>query len=88
MERKRGTLDIGDLGKRFRDGEEGDAGAKPIKSLNPWTLRPYTQAYYEILRKREQLPVYQFLDDLNKAMAENQVLVVEGETGSGKTTQV
>lgn len=34
------------------------------------------------------LPVYQFIDALNKAVREHQVVVVEGETGSGKTTQI
>ena len=34
--------------------------------------------------QRESLPVYQFKDRLCKAFAENQVLVVIGETGSGK----
>ncbi|GAA3639776.1 ATP-dependent RNA helicase HrpA [Kineosporia mesophila] len=36
----------------------------------------------------EQLPVSQRRDDLMKAIAENQVVIVAGETGSGKTTQL
>ncbi|GAB3284551.1 ATP-dependent RNA helicase HrpA [Kineosporia babensis] len=36
----------------------------------------------------EQLPVSQRRDDLLKAIAENQVVIVAGETGSGKTTQL
>jgi pre-mRNA-splicing factor ATP-dependent RNA helicase DHX15/PRP43 len=34
------------------------------------------------------LPVYEFKADLEKKVMENQILVVEGETGSGKTTQI
>jgi pre-mRNA-splicing factor ATP-dependent RNA helicase DHX16 len=34
------------------------------------------------------LPVYPFRDDLIAAIREHQVLIIEGETGSGKTTQV
>ncbi len=37
---------------------------------------------------RRSLPVYPFRDDLLKAVAEHQILIVEGETGSGKTTQI
>jgi ATP-dependent helicase HrpA len=36
----------------------------------------------------EQLPVSQRRDDLLKAITENQVVIVAGETGSGKTTQL
>ena len=37
---------------------------------------------------RESLPVYYYRDDLIEAIKEHQVLVIEGETGSGKTTQI
>ncbi len=36
----------------------------------------------------EALPVSQKKDDIAKAIAENQVVIVAGETGSGKTTQL
>ncbi len=36
----------------------------------------------------EQLPVSQKRDDIAKAIEENQVVIVAGETGSGKTTQL
>ena len=37
---------------------------------------------------RKSLPIYTFRDDLLKAIAEYQVLIIVGETGSGKTTQI
>ena len=37
---------------------------------------------------RRSLPVFSHRDDLLQAIADNQVLVMVGETGSGKTTQV
>ncbi|XP_023172498.1 pre-mRNA-splicing factor ATP-dependent RNA helicase DHX16 [Drosophila hydei] len=37
---------------------------------------------------RRSLPVYPFKEDLIAAVKEHQVLIIEGETGSGKTTQV
>jgi pre-mRNA-splicing factor ATP-dependent RNA helicase DHX15/PRP43 len=57
-------------------------------TLNPWTGQPYSQRYYSILATRQTLPVYQFKQDLIKAVQDNQFVVVEGETGSGKTTQI
>ncbi|XP_065204095.1 ATP-dependent RNA helicase DHX8-like [Planococcus citri] len=41
-----------------------------------------------ILEQRQSLPIYKLKDDLIKAVAENQILIVIGETGSGKTTQI
>ncbi|CAF0887126.1 unnamed protein product [Adineta ricciae] len=37
---------------------------------------------------RKTLPIYQFREDLMKAICDHQVLIIEGETGSGKTTQL
>jgi ATP-dependent RNA helicase DHX8/PRP22 len=38
--------------------------------------------------QRESLPIFKLKSSLCRAIAENQVLVVVGETGSGKTTQM
>ncbi|MFX0580902.1 ATP-dependent RNA helicase HrpA [Nocardia nepalensis] len=40
------------------------------------------------IRYPEQLPVSARRDDIAKAILENQVVIVAGETGSGKTTQI
>ena len=41
-----------------------------------------------MLDTRKSLPVYQFRDDLLAAIDQYQVLIIVGETGSGKTTQI
>ena len=41
-----------------------------------------------ILRGRKELPVFPYRDDFLKAVQDNKVLIVVGETGSGKTTQI
>ncbi|KAI8051663.1 P-loop containing nucleoside triphosphate hydrolase protein [Syncephalis plumigaleata] len=41
-----------------------------------------------IKEQRESLPIYKLREPLVRAMRENQVLVVVGDTGSGKTTQM
>lgn len=80
MSNRRSRIDLGDYGSAKRAKDDGD--------FNPWTGRPYSQRYYSILKTRTKLPVYQFKDDLIKKVMENQCVVVEGETGSGKTTQI
>merc|ERR1719199_221093 len=81
-DRKR-KLDLGDAvsNKSSKPPSEG-AG------INPWTNRPYSKRYSEILEGRLKLPVYQFKEKLLDAVAKNQIVVLEGETGSGKTTQI
>ncbi|XP_032225192.1 pre-mRNA-splicing factor ATP-dependent RNA helicase DHX16 [Nematostella vectensis] len=37
---------------------------------------------------RRSLPVYGYREELLEAISEHQVLIIEGETGSGKTTQI
>ncbi len=41
-----------------------------------------------IAETKKILPIYPFRDDLIEAVREHQVLIIEGETGSGKTTQI
>lgn len=41
-----------------------------------------------IKQQRESLPVFQFREQLIQAVKDNQILIVVGETGSGKTTQL
>jgi len=41
-----------------------------------------------LLEQRQSLPIYKLRDDLVKAVTDNQILIVIGETGSGKTTQI
>lgn len=41
-----------------------------------------------IIEQRQSLPIYKLKEQLLKAVNDNQILVVIGETGSGKTTQI
>jgi len=58
------------------------------ETTNPFTNRPYSATFYKILDTRKTLPVYEFRDNFLKIVAQNQVTVLVGETGSGKTTQI
>ncbi|XP_069054383.1 pre-mRNA-splicing factor ATP-dependent RNA helicase DHX16 isoform X2 [Lepisosteus oculatus] len=46
------------------------------------------KARQSIQEVRRSLPVFPYRADLLAAIAEHQVLIIEGETGSGKTTQI
>ena len=46
------------------------------------------KAQKAIQEQRKQLPVYEHKDDLLQAIKENQIIIVQGETGCGKTTQI
>ena len=57
-------------------------------TTNPLNGLPFSQKYYKILEKRKDLPVFAFLTKIEDALKDHQVIIVEGETGSGKTTQI
>ncbi|PON61759.1 putative pre-mRNA-splicing factor ATP-dependent RNA helicase [Parasponia andersonii] len=56
--------------------------------INPWNSKPYSQRYFDILEKRRTLPVWQQKDEFLQSLKANQTLILVGETGSGKTTQI
>lgn len=92
MERKR-KIDLGQQKSSKRGGELEDSSinnnnAGDEETINYWTGHEYSQRYYDILEKRQKLPVYKFKEELISDVENNQVIIVEGETGSGKTTQI
>ncbi|KAJ8453510.1 hypothetical protein ONZ51_g13553 [Trametes cubensis] len=56
--------------------------------VNPFTKRPHSAQYKKILEARKKLPVFGQMDDFLKIFTKNQIIVMVGETGSGKTTQL
>eukprot|EP00163_Fabomonas_tropica_P011289 TRINITY_DN2192_c0_g3_i1.p1 TRINITY_DN2192_c0_g3~~TRINITY_DN2192_c0_g3_i1.p1 ORF type:complete len:441 (-),score=88.43 TRINITY_DN2192_c0_g3_i1:1012-2334(-) len=80
-ERKR-KLDISTMsGGTAKKRDTGDA------TVNPWTNKPYSRKYYDILSKRKGLPVWEQKEEFITNVGKNQVTILVGETGSGKTTQ-
>ncbi|XP_039282259.1 putative pre-mRNA-splicing factor ATP-dependent RNA helicase PRP1 [Nilaparvata lugens] len=55
---------------------------------NPFSGLPYTKRYHEFYQKRITLPVFEYKDEFMRLLRENQCIVLVGETGSGKTTQI
>lgn len=44
--------------------------------------------YFDLHKKRIQLPVFEYKDEFMSLLKNNQCIVLVGETGSGKTTQI
>ncbi|CAF1151179.1 unnamed protein product [Rotaria magnacalcarata] len=57
-------------------------------AINRFTQQKYSLQYLELLKKRRQLPVWEYKDAFMATLDKNQVTVLVGETGSGKTTQI
>ncbi|KAK4138031.1 P-loop containing nucleoside triphosphate hydrolase protein [Trichocladium antarcticum] len=66
---------------------------KPINwTPNPrskleWAARAETPGYKKMLFQRERLPAWQVRFEVVQTVNENQVTIISGETGSGKSTQ-
>ncbi|XP_060834128.1 ATP-dependent RNA helicase DHX15 homolog isoform X2 [Rhopalosiphum padi] len=71
---------------------EGQVYMKPTSSTqlqtNPYTNLPFTPKYFELHKKRIQLPVFEYKEEFMSLLKNNQCIVLVGETGSGKTTQI
>lgn len=53
-----------------------------------WARKTSTPAYQEMLMARSNLPMFQFRDIALDAVEKNQVVILCGETGCGKSTQM
>ncbi|GAA5853306.1 hypothetical protein JCM8547_000279 [Rhodosporidiobolus lusitaniae] len=81
--------------RSFAADARGVAAGQKAKDMPAWKKETFNQATtfgkittMTISEQRKSLPIYKFRDQLIEAFATNQVLVVVGDTGSGKTTQM
>ncbi|KAI0084386.1 pre-mRNA-splicing factor ATP-dependent RNA helicase PRP43, partial [Irpex rosettiformis] len=56
--------------------------------VNPFTKQPHTPQYKKILEGRKKLPVYAQMKEFYEMYNKHQIIVMVGETGSGKSTQI
>ncbi|XP_003470310.2 ATP-dependent RNA helicase DHX29 isoform X2 [Cavia porcellus] len=65
------------------------ANAKDLESVrNLFRKLQSTPKYQRLLKERQQLPVFKHRDSIVETLKRHRVVVVAGETGSGKSTQV
>lgn len=55
---------------------------------NPLDGLPYSSQYYDLLKDRQKLPIWEVKDDFVLAVDESPVVLVSGKAGQGKSTQV
>ncbi|KAJ1614193.1 PRP43-like protein [Cryptosporidium canis] len=85
-ERKRPKVeDSGSVG----DGESSRLeNREETVQLNPWNEdKPYSKRYFELRKFRKSLPAWSERKAFCKLVKRNQVVILVGDTGSGKTTQ-
>ena len=73
-----------------RGNSQGDqqGGNKGNQQQNRPAPRRYEPFIPEVITYPEELPVSERRDDIMTAIRDNQVVIIAGETGSGKTTQI
>ena len=67
------------------DEEEPKKIKENKKKISEFKLK---KKYLTIREQRESLPIFQFKEQLRKSIGENRIIIIVGETGSGKTTQI
>ncbi|THY85280.1 hypothetical protein D6C93_08263 [Aureobasidium pullulans] len=59
---------------------------RAFPAMNPYTNKPYSANYPVLVRQTQGYPVTAAIPSLLQTLRDNRVMVVVGETGSGKTT--
>ena len=57
-------------------------------TIYAWGKPPKHCTNYKMLSKRKLLPIWQYKDQIVKMIRDSQVIIFDGETGSGKSTQI
>ncbi|KAH8048431.1 ATP-dependent RNA helicase [Aureococcus anophagefferens] len=86
--RKKSRYDVDDADYVFDDHVDFVASKMLLKGIDNIKQGKKGDRPRRALEKRRTLPVYAYRTEFLEAVKDNQVLVVIGETGSGKTTQL
>lgn len=76
------------LGKVLGVKQDSSTDAQTKQPNQPIAIKEKEQSFEEIQAVRRSLPAYKVRHDLMRHIRDNQITVVIGETGSGKTTQL
>lgn len=79
--------DRGDKSLSLSSKSQQSFAPQPVKT-NPYTGMPYSPKFFQILAKRSLLPVWEYKAKFVEMLNMYKVMVLVGETGSGKTTQI
>ena len=62
--------------------------SKSTFSKDTWMSRTATRAYRDMIPSRSRLPIHAYRRNILDAITENQIVIIAGATGCGKSTQV
>ncbi|KAF9924796.1 putative ATP-dependent RNA helicase dhr2 [Linnemannia zychae] len=87
------SMDVDEIGERLSKKQkrqlQRQQDSKPKKMINKEpTTEAMIQKAKELKKHRQSLPIYTARDIIIKEVKENACVVIVGETGSGKTTQI
>ncbi|KAG5952596.1 hypothetical protein E4U53_000472 [Claviceps sorghi] len=80
------SSETADIASQDRSKMNAAANSEALKRT--WADKASTNNFQAMLQFRMQLPMWQFRSQVLKAVDDNQVVIVCGETGCGKSTQV
>ena len=60
----------------------------PNERRRVWTTKTSSAAFQKMLTPRTKLPIWKFKNDILHAIDTNQIIIICGETGCGKSTQI
>ncbi len=66
----------------------GNSWSDTSPDVNPLTGLVFSKKYRDILKKRKELPCWEARQKFLHHVHDNQVVLIVGATGSGKTTQL
>ena len=75
------------LRKPPRSLDGGVGSPQSLELLERWTTRQASPRQQTMLLQRQSLPAWQLRDAIVETVGANQVTIISGETGSGKSTQ-
>ncbi|KAF4353804.1 hypothetical protein G4B88_009398 [Cannabis sativa] len=82
------VVDETSISAKITKSNEGGAPMSNNPLINAWNGKSFSQRYFDILEKRKTLPVWYQKVEFLQVLKSNQTLILVGETGSGKTTQI
>jgi len=89
LEASSGVSEFTPSEKRQRENDEEELpSSKCPRRQHEATVPPWAPGSWKLQSTREALPTFEFRAEILDAIHKNQIVIVEGETGCGKTTQV
>ncbi|KAI0348676.1 P-loop containing nucleoside triphosphate hydrolase protein [Trametopsis cervina] len=85
---RKGGRGTNEFGEREQTRGFAQPDLSPEQIMTGFQVRVSSQPYQEMLEQRQKLPIAAYRNQIIDTLANNQILVLSGETGCGKSTQL